>query len=448
LSVANRSPQTAEEVAPDLSVQNSSHKAAGADRPLTRFSPLSWKAIGFIICGVILGYAVGSEWPWSQTKPTGKLTPEDLVAMPDSAVPLRPGPWGNLEALPMYIEPPDEYLPTESIEQDDPRWRFTGYTPDQLLALFKSADLNSEQRAELSDSSKWQQDQKAIYVSPSKELILALSPLARKTIYEPMMRDPGNKYNLLSRSFATSRFADFFADSGLPNDTLDLIRKLSFPYGKLTYFSDVQLVLDTLPEPAQKMRFLKTLLRTPTLLLRLHLTPDSDIDELEHYWAKAGQGLDLRPMLESLSKLPKGARLSLTALLPPLPSAQIYTFPYPSLKPEDQNKDCRWTSLNFFRDVPDDRFTDSAVVRQTLLTDYYPVLSDARFGDLVLLAKPNGDIIHIAVYIAADIVYTKNSGNFRDPYILMTVSDMLDHFASQIPEGQNLQVSVYRNKYY
>jgi hypothetical protein len=88
------------------------------------------------------------------------------------------------------------------------------------------------------------------------------------------------------------------------------------------------------------------------------------------------------------------------------------------------------------------------VVRQTLLTDYYPVLSDARFGDLVLLAKPNGDIIHIAVYIAADIVYTKNSGSFRDPFILMTVSDMLDHFASQIPEGQNLQVSIYRNKYY
>jgi len=59
-----------------------------------------------------------------------------------------------------------------------------------------------------------------------------------------------------------------------------------------------------------------------------------------------------------------------------------------------------------------------------------------------------GDIIHVAVYIAADIVYTKNSGNFYDPYILMTYSDMLDHFAWQLPENEKLKVEIRRNKYY
>ncbi len=182
--------------------------------------------------------------------------------------------------------------------------------------------------------------------------------------------------------------------------------------------------------------------------MRLHITPDSDLYELEHYWVKAGWGLNIRPMLESLARLPKGARIDIVELFPPIPAADIYNYTFPSLKPADQHKDCEWTALNFFRDVPDDRFTDVNVVRQTLLTDYYPVLSDPRYGDLIALSKPNGDIIHLAVYIAADIYYTKNSGNFHDPFMLTTLSDMVDHFSGQIPEDQTLQVTFYRNKYY
>jgi hypothetical protein len=207
-------------------------------------------------------------------------------------------------------------------------------------------------------------------------------------------------------------------------------------------------VLDTLPTPDEKTRLLKTLMRKATLLLRLHITPESDLDALEHYWIRAGRGVDLRPMLESLAKIPGGARIDVDEMLPPLPSADLYTYPFPSIKPEDQHKDCRWTAMNFFRDPPDQRFTDSVVVLQTMQTDYYPVLSDPRYGDIVTLAKPDGNIIHMAVFIADNIVYTKNSGNFRDPFILMTLPDMLDHFSAQIPEDQSLRVQYFRNKYY
>ncbi|HEV3272956.1 MAG TPA: hypothetical protein VGZ93_12310 [Candidatus Methylacidiphilales bacterium] len=395
-----------------------------------------------------LCYALVSVWPWFLSKSSNTPTPEALAAMPDSAVPLKPGPWGNLEALPMYIEPPDEYLPTRMVEEADRRWCFRGFTQNQLLALFQSADLTAQQRAELSDISKWQQDQNAIYVTPTRDLILALSPKARKQIYSPMLADPSTLVYKIAFSCPAAKFGDFFAQSGLSDETIGLIRQLSYPYGKLILFCDMPLVLDTLPASDQKTRLVKTLFKKPTLLLRLHVTPDSDLDELEHYWIRAGGGLDLRPLFESLAKLPHGARISLTALLPPIPAADIYTYPFPSLNLEDQHKDCRWTALNFFRYVPDDRFTDNNAVLHTLLTDYYPALSDPRYGDLVLLSTPKGDIIHIAVYIAADIVYTKNSGSFRDPYILMNLSDMMDHFSSQIPEDQTLRITIYRNKYY
>ena len=68
---------------------------------------------------------------------------------------------------------------------------------------------------------------------------------------------------------------------------------------------------------------MKTLLRKATLLLRLHITPNTDINTLSRYWGKAGQGLNIQPMLESLTKLPQGARMDIVELLPPLPSAEF-----------------------------------------------------------------------------------------------------------------------------
>lgn len=397
-----------------------------------------------LFLGVILG--AGLMWIWSAAG--RKSAPVDLAAMPDSAVALRPGPWGNLEVLPIFIEPPDEYLATGLIEKVDHRWAFRGFTSEQLLSLFKSAGLDSAQLAELTNTAKWQSGDGGIYVDPSKDLILSLSTESRKQIYEPMYRDRQSLYGRVGQTYPADRFDSYFANSGLSPETVELVRKLSFPYGKLLVFCDVQLVLETLPTSADKTRLIKTLLRKSTLVLRLHITPDSNINALEHYWIRAGWGLDLRPMLESLAALPQGARLDLVELLPPIPSANIYTYPFPSMKPEDQQKDCRWTALNFFRDVPDDRFIDSEYDRKVLLSDYYPALSDARYGDIIALTRPNGETIHVAVYIAADIVYTKNDGNFREPFILMTYADMLDHFAALIPENETLKVQIFRNKYY
>ena len=98
--------------------------------------------------------------------------------------------------------------------------------------------------------------------------------------------------------------------------------------------------------------------------------------------------------------------------------------------------------------MADPRFVDSSVVKQTIQTDYYPVHSEPRYGDLIAFARPDGEIIHLAVFIADNIAYTKNSGSYIDPYVLMTIPDLNDYFSAQIPENQTLQVLYFRNKYY
>jgi hypothetical protein len=49
-------------------------------------------------------------------------TAAEAVGLPDYAQPLKPGPWGNMEYQPMSIQPPDEYLPVQALEQADLNW--------------------------------------------------------------------------------------------------------------------------------------------------------------------------------------------------------------------------------------------------------------------------------------------------------------------------------------
>jgi len=87
-------------------------------------------------------------------------------------------------------------------------------------------------------------------------------------------------------------------------------------------------------------------------------------------------------------------------------------------------------------------------VKQKLDSEYFPVFSDPRYGDLVFLVKPNGDIIHWAVFLADDIVYTKNGGHFTAPWMLAKISDLVDIYSPYVSSDEKLIVAYYRNKYY
>jgi hypothetical protein len=149
--------------------------------------------------------------------------------------------------------------------------------------------------------------------------------------------------------------------------------------------------------------------------------------------------------LEGLSKLPQSPLVDVTHLFPPMPTARIFTYPFPSY---NQPENCHWTSFNFFRDQPDARYTDVNFIRQKLETDYYPVFSDPRYGDVVFLTKPNGEIIHSAVFVADNIVYTKNGGHFSAPWLLMEIPKLVNSYSTFVGPTEEIKISYYRNKYY
>ena len=53
---------------------------------------------------------------------------------------------------------------------------------------------------------------------------------------------------------------------------------------------------------------------------------------------------------------------------------------------------------------------------------------------------PDGSSIHSAVYIAGDIVFTKNSPSLATPFVFSTVEDMLAFY----PSSERISLNYYR----
>jgi hypothetical protein len=405
------------------------------------------KALLVLLIVLIVPYLIGAGFLLSKINWNHSIFPAHANAShTEGGTPCNPGPWGKLEFIPIKIETPEEFLSIQAFESTDPRWFFGNVNKDGALAIMDRTGITSVQHGQLANA-KWETVANGVYVTPPTETVISLNPTTRQSVYTALAQYPENSSQQDVFFFPSDDMTTFFDKSGVSDETVALVKKLCYPHGKLQFFADLPLVLRKLQTYDDKRRLAKAVSRRSTLLLKLSLNSDTSVDDLMKYWGKGGTEKDLRPMLESLTKVPGGARISLVNLLPPGPSARLYTFAFPSMEPLEHDN-CHWTSFNFFKDPPDNTFTNSAMIKKTLDGDYYPVFTDPRYGDLVFLSKPNGDIIHSSVFIADNIVFTKNGGHYLSPWMLMKISDMVDAFSAMYPPDQQLKVTYYRNKYY
>ena len=358
---------------------------------------------------------------------------------------VKPGPWGDLECVPIFIEIPDEYLAIRVHEADVPRWFFANYSPTGVSNLFESVALSHEAKQELLDAGKWEATSTGVFVRPPPATVQALDPDARAKIYSILSKSDSNPAQSQAYSWTEESANQFFESADIAPATRDLVKKLSYRRGKLVVFSDLPVVLQSLTDEVEKRRLEKALSRRPTLLVRFILNPETDVAGLVKYWGRAGFGKDIEPILQAAARVPGGTKLSILNVLPPEPTAHLYTFPFPTAGAEF---DCHWTSFNFFKNNPDPPTNDGSFWKHKLDTEYYPVATDPRYGDIAMLVRPNGVIIHSCVYLADDIVYTKNGANSTVPWTLMRIPDLLEAYAPEAADGETLRVEYYRNKSY
>lgn len=353
----------------------------------------------------------------------------------------RPGPWGELQYTRIVIEPPDEFAVADYSTAKPSDWIFVGYTREQLTALWQQAGLSADQVAALEAPAVLTATPKALVLRPPASLVLELDTPARTAIYSALASFPENPDQFEPFRFRAENAAEWLENSQLAPETIATVQRLLYRRGNSLLFSDHNLVLPRIASNAERVRLVKVLARKSTLLVKLRVRPDSDVETLADYWGRGPRRKGLRALLDSISQRREGITIDLVHLLPRFPRAHLFTYPQ---APEESTPghDCHWTSLNFFNDPPDPRFTDTAFVQRTLETEYELVTGRWQMGDILVFFRDDRTVIHSCVHIADDIVFTKNGAAEVMPWILMNLSDVIAFYPADPP----LTVRAYRRK--
>lgn len=336
-------------------------------------------------------------------------------------------PWGQLEYTLLELERPDESLSRQRLELPLPAWRFDNLTEAQVEALLSAEDLTPAQRKVLTNRAHWSALTNGWVVQPTAEVVRSLSPAARARLYGLLFKDPQNRTRGRPFRIPADRFENWLASSGLPPGHQGLLRSLTYRQDDHVYFADLEL-LEAQCTLEQQQRLAKALSRSTTLLMRLRVTPQSDLDALLRYWSRYRSPWVVKPFLQSLAQVPEGSALHVAFFFPPFARQRLYTYPDLVTDPNAPLEDCYWTALNFANERPDPRFHDQAVIQSTLRTAYAEVPPPWEFGDLILLLEEGQLAIHLCVYVADEVVFTKNGTDVLRPWVLMKLSDVVREY--------------------
>ena len=402
------------------------------------WSRTGWHAL-FFLAGILLTclgqFALNSR---SRPNSEGSISAGRGAAVKGA----RPGaevtskPWGELVITPMVLDRPDEFLDAQSAPAPSIRWCFPKYSPSQLADFLRSCDLTESQRASLLDTNRWQFGTNGWQIWPAREVVRDLGESARRKIYSVLAKCRENP-QCFPFTCREDRFEEMFDGCELSREKVAMVRKLCYRDRGLLYFADGQL-FELVSSSNETRCLFATLLRVPTMLVKLRVTSDSDINALIQYWDSGGRAKDLRPLFNAMARMPGGGSLNVSYFLPPTPRLHLYTYPrFTNGLPLD----CFWTSFNFFQEKPGYRLGDKGYADWLLRSDYSRVSGEKRFGDVLILVE-DGFAMHACVYIADDVYYTKNGTDPNQPWVLMQMKDI----QAQYPSRQAPEWRVFRKK--
>ena len=101
--------------------------------------------------------------------------------------------------------------------------------------------------------------------------------------------------------------------------------------------------------------------------------------------------------------------------------------------------------MNFFNSRPNRSFLEPTNVVKTLTAEYTVVKDKPVFGDILALLDAHNNYIHMCIYIADDVVFTKNGGHFYRPWILMKFAELQESYQPASSTNQ-LRLYVFRRK--
>jgi len=397
--------------------------------PTVRFSVVG--LIGFSMSLVVTTGLL--TWFVVRHNPPTIAPPKDaaVAASEDAPLPAVVPPWGELVERDIMLDRPDEYAAFELDQSRRMDWIFARKSPAQVRATMQICGVPDALVDHALSPALASSVNGDLVIKPDAKLLTSLTPAVRERLYAELAQDRRNFYMNEPFSLPTAKFSSSLQTGDLAPETISLIEKLSYQRGERTYFSDVSFVLQQLTDDTARLKVLKTLSRIPAVLVRLRIRATSDIDKLVSYWSSAPgvKEKDIRPLMESVQRLDGGGTVGMSYFLPPFARERLYTFPLSS-KAGEADADCHWSAMNFFNKVPDNRFLDLAFTSSYIDANYYPIAAPGRYGDLIFVLDAKGGVIHSAVHIADDLVFTKNGKSIGQPWLLMHLGDLISLYSS------------------
>ena len=353
------------------------------------------------------------------------------------------GPWGELDCVRIAIEMPETFISLSEMKGLHAHWFFATQSKADVENMFRSAGFRATEQAQLfGKETKWENDVNGIWVSPPDTVVLGMENDVRQKMYTYLSQFSQNAPQFSPFMFRKELISEILERSDLSPETVKKFRGLLYTAGAMTLFADTDVFVNNLPNEHEQTRFLKTISRTSTLLVKLKVDEKSNLDDLVNYWGVGHRKKDVRALLESMAAVPGGCKIDVAHLLPSFARQRIYTYPEP-LDAGNTNHHCHWTSMNFLRREPDEKFGNEDYVRQALQSEFMPVADNPRLGDVVFFLDKDGSVIHSATFIADDVVFTKNGGAANRPWIYMQLEDLR---ACYDRPGQALKMVVCRRK--
>ena len=381
-------------------------------------------------------------WPKAGTGPMANVNASinNSAAEPGRTLSLKR--WGRLVTETIVFERPARLIvPVDSYFAPAAPWLFTDISAEDLAALFSLPALTEHQKSWLTDRSNWRPQTNGIAVQPPTVLVMGLSPEVRAEIYGVLARSPENRYQFAPFCIATNRMANWLDDPGISGATRELVAPLVYRRNTLACFSDPGLVADRIPV-AERQPLIEALSRIPVQRAYLRFEPGEDLSVVSGYWGSAGGVEAYLPLLQALTHSPYGGQLDINFLLPRFARQLLYTYPDPKVNGLAYTEDCFWTAFNFFRYPPEPRFKDPVWRQQYMMESCDLVTTEPVLGDIYVLVNQAEQPIHACVYLAGNLVFTKNGLSVYAPWVLMSYPDLLQYYSVNGTPG----LRVYRDR--
>jgi hypothetical protein len=356
------------------------------------------------------------------------------------------GAWGSIVKIPIFLEAPSTMVESYPLPNSTTRWSFPEEDAPRLPALFAALGLPEMLINVLSQPSAQIREGEWIHLFPPSSDVERLDPAIRSRLYAQLGKYEVNEFHHDPVLILTDTVEEWYRSSSLRQDVIAAIAKLSYRRGDTWAFSDLPLLLNLAANETEARSMFRAFTRTRTYLVKLVVTSDLNAESVRNYWSIGGKSFRLKalePLINSIKEADHSVDLDISHIIPALPRKLIYNYPGSSYGSKGILPDCHWTSLNFFNYEPHEYLLDPRLATNRVLEDYSPVEPPYTYGDILFfLRETDGDAFHSCLYLADNLVFTKNGRNQLSPWIVSTIQDVSRVYLSITPG----RIQAYRRK--